>query len=135
MGVSPETIFPPASLCPQLRGAGAGRGEAAVGAGAAEAAAPERAGVGRTVAEQVSRGLGVQGGRALSPRLQVTTAPPRRLSKLCHGYVGEQGEAHIYGAHRRGPAELRQLLCHGDKGPCAGRKDRPDAPKARQNEL
>ncbi|NXA68816.1 MZB1 protein, partial [Mohoua ochrocephala] len=60
---------------------------------------------------------------------------PSRLSKLCHGYVGEQGEAQIYGAHRRGPAALRQLLCHGDKGPCAGRKDRPDPPKALQNEL
>ncbi|NWH87112.1 MZB1 protein, partial [Aegithalos caudatus] len=56
---------------------------------------------------------------------------PGRLSKLCHGY----GEAQIYGAHRRGPAALRQLLCHGDKGPCAGRKDRPDPPKALQNEL
>ncbi|NXP40573.1 MZB1 protein, partial [Leiothrix lutea] len=60
---------------------------------------------------------------------------PNRLSKLCHGYVGEQGEAQIYTAHRRGPAALRQLLCHGDKGPCAGRKDRPDPPKAPQNEL
>ncbi|NXB34504.1 MZB1 protein, partial [Eulacestoma nigropectus] len=60
---------------------------------------------------------------------------PSRLSKLCHGYVGEQGEAQIYGAHRRGPAALRQLLCHGAKGPCAGRKDRPDPPKALQNEL
>lgn len=87
------------------------------------------------MAEQVSRGLGVQGGRALSPLLQVTTAARRRLSKLCHGYVGEQGEAQIYSAHRRGPAALRQLLCHGDKGPCAGRKERPDSPKARQNEL
>ncbi|NWV05951.1 MZB1 protein, partial [Ptilonorhynchus violaceus] len=48
---------------------------------------------------------------------------PSRLSKMCHGYVGEQGEAQIYRAHRRGPAALRQLLCHGDKGPCAGRKD------------
>ncbi|NWV72887.1 MZB1 protein, partial [Dasyornis broadbenti] len=61
---------------------------------------------------------------------------PSRLSKMCHGYVGEQGEAQIYGAHRRGPAALRQLLCHGDKGPCAGQKDRgPDPPKALQNEL
>ncbi|NWI42036.1 MZB1 protein, partial [Picathartes gymnocephalus] len=60
---------------------------------------------------------------------------PGRLSKLCHGYVGEQDEAQIYGAHRRGPAALRQLLCHGDKGPCAGRKDRPDPRKAPQNEL
>lgn len=77
----------------------------------------------------------MQGVRALSPRLQVTTAAPRRLSKLCHGYVGERGEAQIYEAHRRGPAALRQLLCHGDKGPCASRKDRPDPPKALQNEL
>ncbi|NXR25086.1 MZB1 protein, partial [Cinclus mexicanus] len=60
---------------------------------------------------------------------------PARLSKLCHGYVGEQGEAQIYGAHRRGPAALRQLLCHGDKGPCGGQKERPDTPKALQNEL
>ncbi|NXO29015.1 MZB1 protein, partial [Cisticola juncidis] len=30
-------------------------------------------------------------GRLLWPR--VTAAAPRRLSKLCHGYVGEQGEA------------------------------------------
>uniref|UniRef100_A0A8C5X9V1 Marginal zone B and B1 cell specific protein n=1 Tax=Malurus cyaneus samueli TaxID=2593467 RepID=A0A8C5X9V1_9PASS len=43
---------------------------------------------------------------------------PSRLSKMCHGYVGERGEAQIYGAHRRGPAALRQLLCHGDKRPC-----------------
>uniref|UniRef100_A0A8C5X9Y8 Marginal zone B and B1 cell specific protein n=1 Tax=Malurus cyaneus samueli TaxID=2593467 RepID=A0A8C5X9Y8_9PASS len=61
---------------------------------------------------------------------------PSRLSKMCHGYVGERGEAQIYGAHRRGPAALRQLLCHGDKRPCAGRKDGgPDPPKALQNEL
>ncbi|NXH82562.1 MZB1 protein, partial [Edolisoma coerulescens] len=60
---------------------------------------------------------------------------PSRLSKLCHGYVGERGEAQIYGAHRRGPAALRRLLCHGDKGACAGRKDRPEPPKALQNEL
>ncbi|NXS31595.1 MZB1 protein, partial [Pomatostomus ruficeps] len=61
---------------------------------------------------------------------------PSRLAKMCHGYVGERGEAQIYGAHRRGPAALRRLLCHGDKGPCAGRKDGgPDPPKARQNEL
>ncbi|NWX28368.1 MZB1 protein, partial [Notiomystis cincta] len=68
--------------------------------------------------------------------VMVTGGPwPSRLSKLCHGYVGEQGEAQIYEAHRRGPTALRQLLCHGDKGPCAGRKDRPDPPKALQNEL
>lgn len=83
----------------------------------------------------MNRALGVQVSRALSPRLQLTTAAPRRLSKLCHGYVGEQGEAQLYGAHRRGPAALRQLLCHGDKGPCASRKERPGPPKALQNEL
>ncbi|NWW78836.1 MZB1 protein, partial [Climacteris rufus] len=61
---------------------------------------------------------------------------PSRLSKMCLGSVGEQGEARIYGAHRRGPGALRQLLCHGDKGPCGGRKDgAPAAPKALQNEL
>nr|XP_030140001.3 marginal zone B- and B1-cell-specific protein isoform X2 [Taeniopygia guttata] len=59
-----------------------------------------------------------------------------RLSKLCHGYVGERGESRIYGAHRRGPAALRELLCHGDKGPCAGHQQRPEEPsKALQNEL
>ncbi|NXE42694.1 MZB1 protein, partial [Ptilorrhoa leucosticta] len=74
--------------------------------------------------------------RQQSLSVMVSGGPwPSRLSKLCHGYVGEQGEAQIYGAHRRGPAALRQLLCHGDKGPCAGRKDRPDPPKALQNEL
>ncbi|XP_059681523.1 marginal zone B- and B1-cell-specific protein [Gavia stellata] len=61
---------------------------------------------------------------------------PGRLSKMCHGYVGEQGEAQIYGAHRRGPAALRELLCHGEKGPCAGGKaGGPAPPKALQNEL
>lgn len=65
----------------------------------------------------------------------MTLACPRRLSKLCHGYVGERGEAQIYSAHRQGPAELRQLLCHGDKGPCGGSKDSPEPPKALQNEL
>ncbi|XP_027755768.1 marginal zone B- and B1-cell-specific protein [Myiozetetes cayanensis] len=61
---------------------------------------------------------------------------PDRLSKMCHGYVGEQGEAQIYESHRRGPAALRELLCHGDKGPCGGGKaGAPAPPKALQNEL
>ncbi|NXI99389.1 MZB1 protein, partial [Psophia crepitans] len=61
---------------------------------------------------------------------------PGRLSKMCHSYVGERGEAQIYGAHRRGPAALRELLCHGEKGPCAGGKAGGPAPrKATQNEL
>uniref|UniRef100_A0A8C5UDQ1 Marginal zone B and B1 cell specific protein n=1 Tax=Malurus cyaneus samueli TaxID=2593467 RepID=A0A8C5UDQ1_9PASS len=41
---------------------------------------------------------------------------PSRLSKMCHGYVGERGEAQIYGAHRRGPAALRQLLSRARSG-------------------
>ncbi|XP_017685863.1 PREDICTED: marginal zone B- and B1-cell-specific protein [Lepidothrix coronata] len=61
---------------------------------------------------------------------------PGRLSKMCLGYVGEQGEAQIYESHRRGPAALRELLCHGDKGPCGGGKAGAPAPrKAPQNEL
>ncbi|NXK97843.1 MZB1 protein, partial [Formicarius rufipectus] len=61
---------------------------------------------------------------------------PVRLSKMCHGSVGERGEAQIYETHRRGPAALRELLCHGDKGPCARGKAGPPAPlKALQNEL
>ncbi|XP_037254112.1 marginal zone B- and B1-cell-specific protein [Falco biarmicus] len=61
---------------------------------------------------------------------------PGRLSKMCHSHVGERGEAQIYGAHRRGPAALRELLCHGDKGACAGGKAGvPAPPKALQNEL
>ncbi|NXL27754.1 MZB1 protein, partial [Glaucidium brasilianum] len=61
---------------------------------------------------------------------------PGRLSKMCHSYVGEQGEAQIYGAHRRGPAALRELLCHGEKGACAsGKAGGPVPPKALQNEL
>ncbi|NXT51494.1 MZB1 protein, partial [Pluvianellus socialis] len=61
---------------------------------------------------------------------------PGRLSKMCHSYVGERGEAKIYGAHRRGPAALRELLCHGEKGACAGGKaGGPSPPKALQNEL
>ncbi|NXS72252.1 MZB1 protein, partial [Pandion haliaetus] len=61
---------------------------------------------------------------------------PGRLSKMCHSYVGEQGEAQIYGAHRRGPAALRELLCHGEKGACTGSKAvGPAPPKALQNEL
>ncbi|NXA25461.1 MZB1 protein, partial [Ibidorhyncha struthersii] len=61
---------------------------------------------------------------------------PSRLSKMCHSYVGEQGEAQIYGAHRRGPSALRELLCHGEKGACASSKaGGPSPPKALQNEL
>lgn len=55
---------------------------------------------------------------------------------MCLGYMGEWGEAQIYEAHRRGAGTLRQLLCHGQKGPCASRKPGgPAAPKAPQNEL
>lgn len=83
------------------------------------------------------------GWRALSPRRcgkgtwhKGPRVAPHRLSKMCHGYVGERGEAQIYGAHRRGPAALRDLLCHGDKGACAHRKaGGPAPPKALQNEL
>ncbi|XP_075571872.1 marginal zone B- and B1-cell-specific protein [Pelecanus crispus] len=61
---------------------------------------------------------------------------PGRLSKMCHGYVGEQGEAQIYRAHRQGRAALRELLCHGEKGACAsGKAQGPAPPKAMQNEL
>ncbi|XP_026714119.1 marginal zone B- and B1-cell-specific protein [Athene cunicularia] len=61
---------------------------------------------------------------------------PGRLSKMCHSYVGEQGEAQIYGAHQQGPAALRELLCHGEKGACAsGKAGGPAPPKALQNEL
>ncbi|NXV79915.1 MZB1 protein, partial [Atlantisia rogersi] len=69
--------------------------------------------------------------------VMVTGGPwPTRLSKMCHGYVGEQGEAQIYRAHQRGPAALRELLCHGEKGACTGGKAGGPAPaKATQNEL
>ncbi|XP_069725787.1 marginal zone B- and B1-cell-specific protein [Phaenicophaeus curvirostris] len=69
--------------------------------------------------------------------VMVTGGPwPSRLAKMCHGYVGERGEAQIYGAHRRGAAALRELLCHGEKGACAGTKAGAPAPrKATQNEL
>ncbi|XP_062443505.1 marginal zone B- and B1-cell-specific protein [Rhea pennata] len=64
---------------------------------------------------------------------------PGRLHKMCHSYVGELGEEQLYGAHRRGPAALEELLCRGAKGACAGlpgAKGPPPAPaKARQNEL
>uniref|UniRef100_A0A8C3GHQ8 Marginal zone B and B1 cell specific protein n=1 Tax=Cairina moschata TaxID=8855 RepID=A0A8C3GHQ8_CAIMO len=64
---------------------------------------------------------------------------PSRLAKMCHSFVGEQGEEQLYGAHRRGPSALRELLCHGEKGPCAppagGKAGRPAPPKALQNEL
>ncbi|NXK25505.1 MZB1 protein, partial [Arenaria interpres] len=75
--------------------------------------------------------------RQQSMTVMVTGGPwPSRLSKMCHGYVGEQGEAQIYGAHRRGPAALRELLCHGEKGACTGGKaGGPSPPKALQNEL
>ncbi|NWU91128.1 MZB1 protein, partial [Upupa epops] len=61
---------------------------------------------------------------------------PGRLSKLCHSYVGEWGEAQIYGAHRRGSGALQELLCHGEKGACASSKAR-ELPRAKmlQNEL
>ncbi|XP_009566633.2 marginal zone B- and B1-cell-specific protein [Cuculus canorus] len=69
--------------------------------------------------------------------VMVTGGPwPSRLAKMCHGYVGERGEAQIYGAHRQGAAALRELLCHGEKGACAGGKAGGTAPrKATQNEL
>ncbi|NWX14213.1 MZB1 protein, partial [Aegotheles bennettii] len=72
-----------------------------------------------------------------SMTVMVTGGPwPGRLSKMCHGYVGERGEAQIYGAHRRGLAALRDLLCHGEKGACSGGKPGGAAPhKATQNEL
>ncbi|XP_033922980.1 marginal zone B- and B1-cell-specific protein [Melopsittacus undulatus] len=67
--------------------------------------------------------------------VMVTGGPwPGRLSKMCHGAVGEQGEAQVYGAHRRGPSALRELLCHGDKGPCPSSKAGGAPPKL-QNEL
>ncbi|XP_051486772.1 marginal zone B- and B1-cell-specific protein [Apus apus] len=72
-----------------------------------------------------------------SMTVMVTGGPwPGRLSKMCHSSVGEQGEAQIYRAHRRGPAALRELLCHGEKGPCPDGKAGGPAPhKATQNEL
>ncbi|NXN90813.1 MZB1 protein, partial [Rhinopomastus cyanomelas] len=67
----------------------------------------------------------------------VTGGPwPGRLSKMCHSYVGEWGEAQIYRAHWRGPDALQELLCHGDKGACASSKAGGLPPaKALQNEL
>lgn len=72
--------------------------------------------------------------------LHVLTLPTaRRLAKMCHSLVGEHSEEQLYGAHRRGPTALRELLCHGKKGPCAhlgGSKAGGSAPpKALQNEL
>ncbi|XP_021266385.1 marginal zone B- and B1-cell-specific protein [Numida meleagris] len=64
---------------------------------------------------------------------------PGRLAKMCHSLVGELGEEQLYGAHRRGPTALRELLCHGEKGPCAhlGRSKAGGSapPKVLQNEL
>ncbi|NXD80852.1 MZB1 protein, partial [Halcyon senegalensis] len=67
----------------------------------------------------------------------VTGGPwPGRMSKMCHSYVGERGEAQIYEAHRLGSAALRELLCHGEKGACAsGKAAGPHPPKVLQNEL
>lgn len=69
----------------------------------------------------------------------LTLPTARRLAKMCHSLVGEHGEEQLYGAHRRGPTALRELLCHGKKGPCAhlgGSKAGGSAPpKALQNEL
>ncbi|NXX74395.1 MZB1 protein, partial [Urocolius indicus] len=69
--------------------------------------------------------------------VMVTGGPwPGRLSKMCHSSVGERGEAQIYGAHRRGAAAVRELLCHGDKGACGGGKaEGVGSRKALQNEL
>lgn len=64
---------------------------------------------------------------------------PGRLSKMCHGLVGEHGEQRLYRAHRRGHTALRELLCHGQKGPCAhlgaSKAGGSAPPKALQNEL
>ncbi|KAM6408888.1 marginal zone B- and B1-cell-specific protein [Rhynochetos jubatus] len=80
-------------------------------------------------------GPGLLGQASMS--VMVTGGPwPGRLSKMCHSYVGEQGEAQIYGAHRQGSGALRELLCHGEKGACASSKARGAAShKALQNEL
>ncbi|NXG26019.1 MZB1 protein, partial [Grallaria varia] len=80
-------------------------------------------------------GPGLPGQEPMS--VMVSGGPwPARLSKLCHGFVGERGEAQTYEAHGRGAAALRELLCGGDKGPCArGKAAAPAAPKALQNEL
>uniref|UniRef100_A0A8B9CY32 Marginal zone B and B1 cell specific protein n=1 Tax=Anser brachyrhynchus TaxID=132585 RepID=A0A8B9CY32_9AVES len=83
-------------------------------------------------------GPGLQSQQPLS--VTMTGGPwPSRLAKMCHSFVGEQGEEQLYGAHRRGPSALRELLCHGEKGPCAppagGKAGRPAPPKALQNEL
>lgn len=83
-------------------------------------------------------GPGLPGQEAMS--VAVMGGPwPGRLAKMCHSLVGEHGEEQLYGAHRRGPTALRELLCHGKKGPCAhlgGSKAGGSAPpKALQNEL
>ncbi|KAM6056539.1 marginal zone B- and B1-cell-specific protein isoform 2-T2 [Chlamydotis macqueenii] len=92
--------------------------------------------------EQLRKAEGKVGKKALSESDYVEVLERscsqgwERLSKMCHSYVGERGEAQIYGAHRRGPAALRELLCRGEKGPCAGGKaGGPAPPKALQNEL
>ncbi|NXU49802.1 MZB1 protein, partial [Turnix velox] len=81
----------------------------------------------------VGPGLPTQG----TMTVMVTGGPwPSRLSKMCHSYVGEQGETELYETHRQGSGTLRDLLCHGDKGPCA--RSKPGGlspPKALQNEL
>ncbi|OXB64966.1 hypothetical protein ASZ78_007369 [Callipepla squamata] len=83
-------------------------------------------------------GPGLPGQEAMS--VAVMGGPwPGRLTKMCHSLVGEHGEEQLYGAHRRGPAALRELLCHSKKGPCAhlgGGKVGGSAPtKVLQNEL
>uniref|UniRef100_A0A669PQ15 Marginal zone B and B1 cell specific protein n=1 Tax=Phasianus colchicus TaxID=9054 RepID=A0A669PQ15_PHACC len=83
-------------------------------------------------------GPGLPGQEAMS--VAVMGGPwPGRLAKMCHSLVGEHSEEQLYGAHRRGPTALRELLCHGKKGPCAhlgGSKAGGSAPpKALQNEL
>lgn len=89
------------------------------------------------MAQQV-RGTGPAGGWQ-APHHALMMSTPCRLAKMCHSFVGEQGEEQLYGAHRRGPSALRELLCHGEKGPCAppagGKAGRPAPPKALQNEL
>uniref|UniRef100_A0A8B9ZYX1 Marginal zone B and B1 cell specific protein n=1 Tax=Anas zonorhyncha TaxID=75864 RepID=A0A8B9ZYX1_9AVES len=59
-------------------------------------------------------GPGLQSQQPLS--VVMTGGPwPSRLAKMCHSFVGEQGEEQLYGAHRRGPSALRELLCHAPR--------------------